>query len=242
MSQALDGDVIGIYLFGSAALSDYHPPRSDLDVAIVAARPLSRREKERLADRLDHRNLPCPARKLELVVYEGARLECGDVSFELDLNTGPGLHKWRSDPAGAPSHWYVIDVAIGRARGRALAGPPADSVFPAQDDRRIREAIRESLVWHIRHAAAEADPESAAPADIVLNACRTWRFLEEGNWSSKGAAGCWAAARSGSPVPGQALAFREGRGSPPELTLACEFAERVLTLVVESLAKEENQP
>jgi hypothetical protein len=242
VSQDLCADLTGIYLFGSAALADYHPPRSDLDVAVVAERPLAVEEKERLAADLDHRNLPCPARKLELVVYERGRLARGDVSFELDLNTGPGLQRWRTDAADSPSHWYVIDVSIGRAHGRALAGPPADAVFPEQEDRRIREAIRESLDWHVRHAATGDDSESATPADLVLNACRGWRFLEERQWSSKGEAGRWAAGRSGSPAPGQAIDFREGRGPPPHLAVAREFAEQVLALVVGSLAREESQP
>ena len=180
---------------------------------MVAERPLAGEEKERLAADLDHRNLPCPARKLELVVYERGRLARGDVSFELDLNTGPGLQRWRTDAADSPSHWYVIDVSIGRAHGRALAGPAADAVFPEQEDRRIREAIRESLDWHVRHAATGDDSESATPADLVLNACRGWRFLEERQWSSKGEAGRWAAAPVRQPGAGPGRRLSRGSGS-----------------------------
>src|SRR4051794_37591888 len=106
LAEELGSDLTGVYLFGSVALCDYRRLRSDLDVAVVAARPLHPEEKRRLADRLDHRSLPCPARKLELVVYERGRLARGEVSFELDLNTGPGLHEWRVDPAASPTHWF----------------------------------------------------------------------------------------------------------------------------------------
>ena len=99
LARELGPGLTGVYLFGSVALGDYRSPCSDLDVAVVAARRLAAQEKERLADLLDHRHLPCPARKLELVIYERGGLGRGDVSFELDLNTGPGLHRWRVDPA-----------------------------------------------------------------------------------------------------------------------------------------------
>jgi hypothetical protein len=190
-------------------------------VAVVAAGPLTHARKERLADRLAHRRLPCPARKLELVVYERRRLAAGDVSFELDLNTGPGLHEWRTDPATAPAHWFVLDVAIARDRAPALAGPPATEVFPEQDRGRVLHALRESLDWHLDHAEAE-------PADKVLNACRAWRFVTEGMWASKTDAGRWATAQMDDPtVVKQALDHREGLGAGPLQEAASGFAAGV---------------
>lgn len=223
-------------------------------MAVVAGRALAYPEKERLARAFDHRALPCPARKLELVVYERGRLARGDVVFELDLNTGPGVHAWRTDPGGAPGHWYVLDVAIGRKRGIALSGPPPEAVFGEQDRGRIVAAVRESLAWHIDHA----DDAAVDPGDVVLNACRAWRWLEEDEWSAKGAAGRWAAARrrvrdagrlvhdmeqqvdsrhlderdaapaGASGVVGLALAHRAGDGPPPEVSDARSFAREVL--------------
>lgn len=227
VAYELDHDLVGVYLFGSAALNDYRPPHSDLDIAVVAARGLTGEEKERLAERLDHRNLPCPARKLELVVYQRGPLSRGDVSFELDLNTGPGLQEWRGDPSGSPSHWFVLDVAIGREHGQALVGPPAATVFPKQEEARILEAIRESLDWHSGHAG-ETGNAGATPTDTVLNACRAWRFIENGEWAAKSRAGWWAAARSEHPdAVLLALARRGGRGPGPEIAPAREFASEV---------------
>lgn len=254
MAQELGSGLTGVYLFGSAALGDYRPPRSDLDVAVVAGRSLAYPEKERLACALDHRALPCPARKLELVVYERGRLSRGDVAFELDLNTGPDVHEWHTDPAGASNHWYVLDVAIGRARGIALSGPPPEAVFAEQDRGQILAAVRESLDWHLDHA----DDAAVDPGDVILNACRAWRWLEEDEWSAKGAAGRWAAARGrvrdagrlvddmeqqldprhldecdaapagASGIVGLALAHRAGDGPPPEVSDARRFAREVL--------------
>lgn len=219
------GDALtGVYLFGSVALDDYRPPHSDLDIAVVAARSLRPGEGERVAGRLDHGCVPCPARRLELVIYAQGRLAAGDVTFELDLNTGPGLQEWRDDPRAAPAHWFVLDVAIGRGHGRIVTGPPPADVFPDQPEERIVRAIRESLDWHIDHGTGEGDAEADA-ADTVLNACRAWRFLEEGIWSSKTQAGRWALSRADrSVVVGEALARREAGEPGPSAAEARRFA------------------
>jgi Domain of unknown function (DUF4111) len=217
----------GVYLFGSAALEDYDPRHSDFDVAAVAAAPLTPAMTEGLAHRLDHRNLPCPARKLELVVYERGRLRAGDLSFELDLNTGPGLHEWRTDPAAAPTHWYVLDVAIARRRAPALYGPSAADVFPEPDPDRVRAALADSLEWYLVNAGEAADP-----TDTVLNACRARLYLEEGWWSSKTEAGRWAAGRAGTPeAVRSAVKHREGAGTGPSVAQAREFAREVSSML-----------
>jgi predicted nucleotidyltransferase len=74
-----------VVAIGSWALGDYVPGVSDLDVAVVtdgAAPDL---------DPVRHAALPCPARKLELVVYSAdqAAAPTRDLRFVLDLNTGP---------------------------------------------------------------------------------------------------------------------------------------------------------
>ena len=220
MADRLGSDLTGVYLFGSAALGDFDPRRSDLDLAVVVARAMTEAQKEGLAGRLDHRRLPCPARKLELVVYERDRLSRGEVSFELDLNTGPGLHEWRGDPETAPRHWFVLDVAIGRAHARALAGPPAATVFPEQEERHVLRAMCASLEWYAERA-------EDAPADTVLNACRAWRYLSERVWSSKTEAGQWAAGGDEGPVVRQALAVRAGQGQGPPAAAARRLAREV---------------
>ena len=229
----LGEDLAGVYLFGSVALEDYRPPRSDLDIAVVTERRLRPPEGASLAAPLDHRRLACPARRLELVVYARERLAAAEVAFELDLNTGPGLYEWRDDPRTAPSPWFVLDVAIGREHGRAVIGPPAGDVFPVQPEDRIIRAIGDSLDWHIGHGR-DADGGEADPADTVLNACRAWRFLEERTWSSKTRAGRWALGRNdSSPVVAQALARREAGEPGPAAAAAQEFAAGVRRLALQ---------
>ena len=43
ISRAVDGNVRGIWLYGSAALGDHRPGWSDIDVAVLANAPLTQR-------------------------------------------------------------------------------------------------------------------------------------------------------------------------------------------------------
>lgn len=50
----------------------------------------------------------------------------------------------------------------------------------------------------------------------MLNACRSWRYAEEGVWSSKGAAAEWVGSRTEAPsIIDSALEIRRGYRSHP---------------------------
>ena len=55
------GDLVGLYLHGSAALGDYHPDRSDVDLLAVCVAPLGDTARDTVAARLAADALPCPA-------------------------------------------------------------------------------------------------------------------------------------------------------------------------------------
>ena len=130
--DGLGDRLVGAWLFGSGALGDFDPATSDLDVQVVTTVRLPRAEREHLAASLSHPALVCPVRGLELVLY--ARADLDDPlgpAFQLNLNTGPRMAQHAAyDPGEDPRFWFVIDVAIGREAGRALAGPPPADVFP----------------------------------------------------------------------------------------------------------------
>jgi predicted nucleotidyltransferase len=122
-----------VYLVGSAAQCAYEHGRSDVDVIAVTARPPSQAEKEALASAAE--SLPCPARKLELVVY--AR---GAERHALNVNTGELVH---FEPDEDPAFWFVLDRAIAEQHSIPLLGPawedsfepvPRDDVFKALDE------------------------------------------------------------------------------------------------------------
>jgi len=206
--DVLGGDLLAVCLMGSAALGDYRPGRSDIDVAVVAGRPLPVVAREALVAALEHETLPCPARGLELVAYDPTGLaDPSGPAYLINLNTGPRMERQVSfDPAESPQFWFTLDVAIGRTLGRGLLGPPPAELFPELPDALVRGAARDSLDWWSSHGGHAFT--------AVLAACVAWRWAEIGTWSSKGAAARWAAERAPEPdVLLAALDRREGDGT-----------------------------
>lgn len=196
--------------------------QSDIDLIAVVSRPLSRRQKLTIADRLSQRSLPCPTRGLELVFYseDGLRDRSG-AGFELNLNTGPRMvERVSTDPREEPRFWFLLDRAIAKERALTLVGPSGRQVFPEIPRATSLQALQESLAWHRTRDGADSD--------AVLNACRSWRFAEQDVWSSKLEAGEWARRRMDDPaVADWALAVRRGQGPPPPEDAISRLLEEV---------------
>lgn len=222
--------LVGVWLFGSAALGDFDARRSDLDIQAVSSVEIPASERAQLAAALSHEALPCPARGLEFVLYaqEHLRAERGPA-LQLNLNTGPGMTHRVSYAADAePRFWFVLDVAIGREHARALAGPTASEVLPLLPRRLISAALREALAW-------QQDNDSTG-AQIVLAACRAWAWAVAGRWLSKGEAAAWAYERLKNPAPVRlALARRDDPTGPSliasDVQVVTKHAERALDQV-----------
>lgn len=123
LSESLKSQLIGVYLFGSASYGAYEPGSSDLDVQAVVQNPLSTIQKQDIIALLKHCNLSCPATKLEFAVYaqDLVRPANRHPRFELNLNTGAQQDDHTSlDPANESSHWFLLDIAMGRDLGRCL--------------------------------------------------------------------------------------------------------------------------
>ena len=105
--------------------------------------------------------------------------------FAVNLNAGPRMPFHVSfDPADEPAHWFVLDLAILRAHGRTLTGPPPAELVGPIPRRWQLEAVRDSLAWH--------QANEPALQQSVLNARRGWRYAEEDVWCSKEDAAAWA--------------------------------------------------
>jgi len=191
LSAQLGDRLVAAWQVGSAALGDFDPLRSDIDVQAVSAR-LERAELAALAASLSA--VPCPVRGLEFVLY-------GDPpTFQLNLNTGPGMpHHEGYDPDAEERFWFVLDVAIARADAVPLAGPHPSEILPELPHELVLTAHRESLAWWREHDAAQA----------ILAACRAWAWAVEGHFLSKGEAAAWASTRLQDAAPiAKALARR----------------------------------
>ena len=192
LRTVLRGRLLGAWLVNSAARVDYLPGRSDLDVAVAVGDALPGRLKLALADELRHAALPCPAPRLELVVYRHEVLADPGPrpDWDLNLNTGPAIDDHvGTDSTVEPAHWFVIDLAAARQASLALMGPPLATLLGPISDTAVHDALRASAEWH-------AANDATAP-NRVLNACRAWHWLETGHWASKTEAAAWATARDG---------------------------------------------
>jgi len=203
--DALGERLVGVWLVGSAALADYDPRRSDIDVQAVATERLSLSERAGLARRLAHEALPNPARGLEFVLY--AREDLGAVGgprFQLNLNSGPRMARHVAyDADEDPGFWFAIDVSIARQAGVSLIGPPASVVFPEPSADVLVTAVLDALGFY-------ADAPDARD-QALLNACRAWSWAVDGVWRSKAESARWAMHRLADPEPVErAMRLRDG--------------------------------
>ena len=200
--------VTAVTLVGSAGAGWFEPGTSDLDVAVVARRPLDAERARSLAEGLSHSRLPCPARRLELVVYRRATLARpgATIPFELNLNTGPGMRDHVGlDSDAEAAHWFLLDLAIARERSMPLYGPPLRSLVGEIPRQAVLDALRGALDWY---ATCERDQ-----AAVVLAACRAWHYAEEGDWASKRDSAEWVAARLPDPSPVHRAVTLRGGGT-----------------------------
>jgi hypothetical protein len=190
LGSALNERLIAVYALGGLALGHYRPGKSDLDIYVIVSGALDDDEKHAIVGRCRHRSLPCPARRLELVVIsdQAAREPGPSPRWELNLNTGPsGPDHVGLDPLAEPSHWFVLDLAIARERGVALAGPPAVDVIGPPRAADVHAAQAEAVAWYALNEM---------PAETVAAACRARHWLATGAFASKRDAMRWALAQT----------------------------------------------
>lgn len=226
LRRTLGDELLGVWQFGSGALGDFDPLRSDLDVQAVVAGRIGFPARRRLTTQLSHPAFPCPVRGLEFVLYARGDLATG--SYLLNLNTGPRMEQHESfEPQGDPRFWFVIDLAIGREHGRTLYGPAPASVIPPMSRHDVASALQEALAFW-------TGPEGSA-VQAILAACRAWAWATDGDWRSKGAAADWARHQMADTGPiDRAQAARAGTGGRPgprDVAAVLEPASRALVKI-----------
>jgi hypothetical protein len=187
--------LVGVYLFGSASYDAFETGFSDLDVQTIVKTPLTAAEKQEIISGINQTSLPCPATKLEFVVYaqNAVKPASRHPRFELNLNTGPHKTDHVSlDPTDESSHWFLLDIAMGRELGRCLHGQATAEAFGEIPRRWILEAISDSLKWH--------QVNELISANSVLNTCRGLEYIVCGKFLSKLEAAKWVMQRSDCPA------------------------------------------
>ncbi len=209
LRETLGDALTGVYLHGSAVLGGFDPRRSDIDTLAVSAR------------------LPCPAAGLEfgLVTESSAKTLTPAPLFEVDMSSSPE----RDDQvafgsAGEGGTDYVMHFASCSDDGVVLHGTNPASMFVSIPRSYLLRAFRGELGWALDHAPLEYQ---------VLNACRAWRYLDEGVLCSKIDGGQWARRRVQDPQIIDAALARQRLPSdaPLDQAVAGAFVRRVRDLL-----------
>lgn len=233
LTHHLKDQLVGVYLFGSAGYDAYQPGLSDLDVQAIVKSPLETSEKEAIIYRLTQQNLPCPATKLEFVVYAQGSVNPANrhPAFELNLNTGPYQSGHISlDPANESSHWFLLDIAMGRQLGRCLYGADLAEAFGAIPRRWVLKGMADSLAWH--------QANEATSTNSVLNACRSWRYIATGEFCSKLEGANWAMKQDNCPAIVQHAVEGRKTGEKLDASQVMKLYDKVVKTNLDKLEKQ----
>ena len=165
-----------VYITGSAATGAYRPGVSDVDV-LVAIDFAERSALDRVVATCSHEALPCPATKLELVVYEAPALASPSSRprWSLNFDTGAGVHHVGFDPDAEPAHWFVLDLAFARRHAQPLLGPPPATLIGEVSDDAIEHALEQMVSWY--------ELNEPAGAEVARERARHWKL--SGNFTPK---------------------------------------------------------
>ena len=189
LQTKLGSNLVGIYQTGSLSLDNYKEDKSDLDIVVVINRPVTKESRNTLSQELNHKNFPCPAKGLELIIFTKETLTniSSEPHYEFWFGTGSDwIHEnW----AEGKTKEMVIFIELCRRNGQVLFGKQTEDVFPSIKREWLIEAFLEELYWH---QTKILDPfHDPFGMNSVLNACRISAFIVKGELISKSAGGEW---------------------------------------------------
>lgn len=199
-------DLIGLYLYGSAATGPFLSGQSDLDALLVVRDWLGLERVRALIERVRRLQRPTAFKGLDLwtIPLSSTLTPRADPAFECWLLTTIG-----SELMGGPEHpgdaRLVLLYAMCREHGLAVAGPSPAAVFGPLEREWLIDAMRVDLAL-----------TGASGWYRVLNACRTLHFLEEGTMCGKLHGAAWARDRVPDPsLVDDAVTWRRLGSGPP---------------------------
>jgi hypothetical protein len=206
LGAELGEELVGVYLYGSAANGAYQYGQSDVDMIVVVREHLGAERVQRLLGGVRATPLPADVKGLDLwvVPLRSAREPCGEPAFECWLLTliDRELIGGSDHPGDAR---LVLLYAMCRDHGVALAGPPPRRVFG-----------RIARSWLVDAMRVDLALAGAAGWYRVLNACRTLHFVEEGRMCGKLTGAAWARMRvADSALIDAAVEWRRNGSGPP---------------------------
>lgn len=228
----LGGNLVGVYLHGSAAMGCFNSRTSDLDFIVVIRDALPDNTKRAYMDMVVRLNQQAPAKGIELSIVQ--EKVCSPfvypTPFELHFSiahldwyqTNPDdyIRKMNGTDKDLAAHFTII-----RHRGKTLCGKAICDVFSTVG----RDAYVDSIREDIRHAREEIMDN---PVYITLNLCRVLAFCRENLILSKPEGGSWGLrnvpGKYARLITGALDEYESNRPAKPDRALADEYAEYML--------------
>ena len=189
--EILQGNLVGVYLHGSAVMGCYNPAKSDIDLIVVVKDSIEDKVKRSFMDMLVELNSKGPAKGIEMsIVKQGVcKPFVYPTPFELHFsvahlgwyvkNPDDYISKMKGEDKDLAAHFTIITH-----HGKCLYGVSIKDVFadvPVQD-----------YVDSIWNDIADAEEEiTANPMYLILNLARVLAYLKDGLVLSKKEGGEW---------------------------------------------------
>ncbi|MGH3148699.1 MAG: aminoglycoside adenylyltransferase domain-containing protein [Rubrobacter sp.] len=186
--RSLDHSLVGLYLYGSLASSDFDPERSDIDLVAVVSSDVNGYDFDRL-DSMQGRIIedhPAWDDRIEVAYVSAAALRKFKTETSEIAVVSPG-EPFHFKEAGRDwlMNWYMV-----REIGVTLFGPSPLTLIPEISSSEFVEAVREhsgrlaEWVYEMHHRGAQSY--------AVLTMCRALYTHTHGEQVSKERAALWA--------------------------------------------------
>lgn len=193
IEELFEGQVIGIYLYGSAILGGLHI-NSDIDILVIVNQNLSEETRTALTTRLMliSGQVGCKdKRPLEVSVMNQDDIISGQFPLKCEYMYGEWLRE-EIEAGEIPQSCYDPDITIllwqTRDHSVPIQGPEAKDIIMPIPMEHIRKAIQESLPGLI--ASVKGDERN-----VLLTLARMWYTIATGEICPKDAAAEWAIPR-----------------------------------------------
>jgi predicted nucleotidyltransferase len=185
----LQGNLIGIYLYGSLPMECFHPRSSDIDVILVVKERPSKEQRKKIIEYL--KGACSKDRRIELSIIRADAVENPQYPMMVDLH----YEHWGNVFENEKDKEILSNLYTTRERGFCVWGKPINELFsriPAQYH--LRSVIED--IEHTRRYLHEK-PERIGynvPVYWILGSCRILAFIREEKVLSKLEGGDWGLA------------------------------------------------
>lgn len=194
LEDILASNLVGIYLHGSLAMKCFNEDASDIDILVVVKDKMTLGKKKSLIDSLIEVERRLPTNDIEMSVILESDIKLGNhpVFFNLHyskMHRGRYLEKSELCQDGYDPD-LTCHLAMIQAWGVRLSGKPIEHLGI-----HIRESdFLDSVMRDIDYAPSDL---IESPEYVILNLCRTLKYLYDGSHCSKLEGGQWAIKRYG---------------------------------------------